>query len=84
MNDEKLQPIHPGEVLLEEFLKPMELSQKRENFATNCLCTARCGAPSLRLGRASGEPGTGTAGEEGYVVRREDLHGLLHFFGRAR
>ena len=29
MNDEKLAPIHPGEVLLEEFLKPMALSQNR-------------------------------------------------------
>ncbi len=29
MDNEKLQPIHPGEVLLEEFLKPMELSQNR-------------------------------------------------------
>jgi len=27
--NEKLQPIHPGEVLLEEFLKPMGLSQNR-------------------------------------------------------
>ena len=26
---EKLLPIHPGEVLLEEFLKPMNLSQNR-------------------------------------------------------
>lgn len=26
---EKLAPIHPGEVLLEEFLKPMELSQNK-------------------------------------------------------
>ena len=26
---EKLNPIHPGEVLLEEFLKPMSLSQNR-------------------------------------------------------
>jgi addiction module HigA family antidote len=25
----KLSPIHPGEVLLEEFLKPMDLSQNR-------------------------------------------------------
>jgi addiction module HigA family antidote len=25
----KLEPIHPGEVLLEEFLKPMNLSQNR-------------------------------------------------------
>ena len=25
----KLNPIHPGEVLLEEFLKPMSISQKR-------------------------------------------------------
>lgn len=26
---ERLPPIHPGEVLLEEFLKPLELSQNR-------------------------------------------------------
>ncbi len=26
---EKLNPIHPGEVLLEEFIKPMNLSQNR-------------------------------------------------------
>lgn len=29
MSKEKLQPIHPGEVLLEEFLNPMGLSQNR-------------------------------------------------------
>ncbi len=29
MAEEKLNPIHPGEVLLEEFLKPMGLSQNR-------------------------------------------------------
>jgi len=29
MSEEKLQPIHPGEVLLEEFLKPMKMSQSR-------------------------------------------------------
>lgn len=29
MNEEKLMPIHPGEVLLEEFLKPMDLSQEQ-------------------------------------------------------
>ncbi len=28
-NNEKLAPVHPGEVLLEEFLKPMEISQNR-------------------------------------------------------
>jgi addiction module HigA family antidote len=26
---EKLSPVHPGEVLLEEFIKPMNLSQNR-------------------------------------------------------
>jgi addiction module HigA family antidote len=25
----KLKPVHPGEILLEEFLKPMEISQNR-------------------------------------------------------
>ena len=29
MTEEKLKPIHPGEILLEEFLKPMGLSQNR-------------------------------------------------------
>jgi len=29
VEEEKLTPIHPGEVLLEEFLKPMGLSQNR-------------------------------------------------------
>jgi len=29
MNAQKIFPIHPGEILLEEFLKPMELSQYR-------------------------------------------------------
>ena len=29
MASRKLQPVHPGEVLMEEFLKPMGLSQNR-------------------------------------------------------
>jgi addiction module HigA family antidote len=29
MTRQKLQPIHPGEILLEEFLKPMGISQYR-------------------------------------------------------
>jgi len=29
MTAEKLKPVHPGEVLMEEFLRPMELSQHR-------------------------------------------------------
>jgi len=29
MAENKLKPVHPGEVLLEEFLKPMDLSQNR-------------------------------------------------------
>ena len=29
MSEQKLAPIHPGEVLLEEFLKPMGISQYR-------------------------------------------------------
>lgn len=29
MSEEKLAPIHPGEILLEEFLQPMGLSQYR-------------------------------------------------------
>ncbi len=29
MNAKKIEPIHPGEILFEEFLKPMNLSQNR-------------------------------------------------------
>lgn len=29
MRNEKLAPVHPGEILIEEFLKPMNLSQNR-------------------------------------------------------
>ena len=29
MTEKKLAPVHPGEVLLEEFLKPLDLSQNR-------------------------------------------------------
>jgi len=32
-NQRKLAPVHPGEVLLEEFLKPMGLSQSRVALA---------------------------------------------------
>ena len=33
MNKNKLVPVHPGEVLLEEFLKPMNLSQNKVALA---------------------------------------------------
>ncbi|MEM9947345.1 MAG: HigA family addiction module antitoxin [Cyanobacteria bacterium P01_D01_bin.36] len=33
MTEDKLKPIHPGEVLLEEFLKPMNLSQNKMALA---------------------------------------------------
>jgi antitoxin HigA-1 len=29
LKETKLQPVHPGEILLEEFLKPMAISQNR-------------------------------------------------------
>ncbi|MDJ0818323.1 MAG: HigA family addiction module antitoxin [Desulfobacterales bacterium] len=29
MNAKRIDPIHPGEILLEEFLKPMKISQNR-------------------------------------------------------
>lgn len=33
MKENKLMPVHPGEVLLEEFLKPMNLSQNQMALA---------------------------------------------------
>jgi antitoxin HigA-1 len=37
MNEDKLMPVHPGEVLLEEFLKPMNLSQNQIALALRVL-----------------------------------------------
>jgi addiction module HigA family antidote len=33
MSQDKLKPVHPGEILLEEFLKPMSLSQNQMALA---------------------------------------------------
>jgi addiction module HigA family antidote len=41
VSKEKLEPIHPGEVLLEEFLKPMALSQNH--------LALRIGVPARRI-----------------------------------
>ena len=41
MREDKLNPIHPGEVLLEEFLKPMGLSQNKVALSI--------GVPSRRI-----------------------------------
>ena len=41
MSENKLNPIHPGEVLLEEFLKPMGLSQNKVALSI--------GVPSRRI-----------------------------------
>ncbi len=41
MSEDKLNPIHPGEVLLEEFLKPMGLSQNKVALSI--------GVPSRRI-----------------------------------
>jgi addiction module HigA family antidote len=64
MSKETIFPIHPGEILFEEFLKPMELSQNRlalnihvparrinENFQGKRRITADT---ALRLGRFFG------------------------------
>ena len=32
---DKLSPVHPGEVLLEEFIKPMDLSRNRLDIGVN-------------------------------------------------
>lgn len=41
MSEEKLKPVHPGEILLEEFLKPMGLSQNH--------LALRIGVPARRI-----------------------------------
>lgn len=39
MAQRKLHPVHPGEILLEEFLKPMKLSQSRLALDIGVECT---------------------------------------------
>ena len=61
MTTEKLHPIHPGEVLLEEFLKPMGLSPNRlalaigmpASYINEIVSAKRCITAdiALRLGR---------------------------------
>lgn len=41
MTEQKLKPVHPGEILLEEFLKPLGLSQNRLALSV--------GVPSRRI-----------------------------------
>ncbi len=41
MTEEKLSPIHPGEVLLEDFMKPLDLTQYR--------VAQDIGVPALRI-----------------------------------
>ena len=57
--EEKLHPVHPGEVLLEEFLKPLGLSQNRlalDIRVPACALTKSCwaGAALGGYGPASG------------------------------
>jgi len=64
MSQKRLPPIHPGEILLEEFLKPMEISQYRLAKATsvparriNEIVHGKCGITAdtaLRLSRFFG------------------------------
>jgi len=59
-----LPPIHPGEILLEEFLKPMGISQYRlakdisvPSMRVNKICHEQCGVSAdtaLRLARYFG------------------------------
>jgi hypothetical protein len=60
MSEEKLAPVHPGEVLLEEFLKPMELSQNR--VAINI------GVPARRINEIVLGKRRVSAGQRGYGV----------------
>lgn len=63
MNDNKIAPVHPGEVILEEFLKPAGISQNRLAKAMNITATRLneiirgrrgiTGDTALRLARAT-------------------------------
>jgi hypothetical protein len=50
MKGERRHPVHPGEVLLEEFLKPMHLSQTASRWTSGCTRGA-----SMRSCSGSGE-----------------------------
>ena len=51
---EKLAPVHPGKVLLEEFLKPMNLSQNQLALATRVPARRITADTALRLARYFG------------------------------
>lgn len=63
MNEHKIAPVHPGEVILEEFLKPSGISQNRLAKAMNITATRLneiirgrrgiTGDTALRLARAT-------------------------------
>ena len=59
MAKKELHPVHPGEVLVEEFLKPMDLSQNR--LALNIGVLARR-INEIVLGKRSITPDTALAG----------------------
>ena len=63
MKKKKLHPIHPGEVLLEEFLKPMGLSQNK--LALNI------GVPARRINEIVLEKGRITADALGERLEKE-------------
>ncbi|MBE0427487.1 MAG: HigA family addiction module antidote protein [Nitrospirae bacterium] len=63
MINSKLNPVHPGEVLLEEFLKPMGLSQNK--LALNI------GVPARRINEIVLEKRRVTADELGERLEKE-------------
>jgi antitoxin HigA-1 len=52
--NEKLNPVHPGEVLLEEFLKPLSLSQNRLSLEIGVHPRRITADAALRLARYFG------------------------------
>ena len=55
MKNKKLPPIHPGEILIEEFLKPMGLSQYR--LAKDIFACLNCLGPQLWRRRSTFQMG---------------------------
>ena len=49
MESDKLTAVHPGEILLEEFLKPMELTQNRLALDIRAVSYTHLTLPTKRI-----------------------------------
>lgn len=78
MNEHKLPPIHPGEILLEEFLEPLGISQYRlaKDISVSRVASTRlyrANGPSLRILRCACPATLGCLSASGSTFRHATI-----------